>query len=307
MALERAPVAAAADTPTAVAKQEIAHANLKKKEEEQEEEKEDVYTRIPELLATERPARKLLSFDWARGYVSPFRPSPQDALSAALARLSNIHNPHHTHTFSSSVRISSSTSSSTSSSSSSALSFPPSLPSGPRVLLDLGCGDGDVLMAALSHFPSLNCAIGIDLDMQLLTRAHERLSHASLRERALLYCGDFLDTAEGLLPVHNSHTVTSLCHMHPYQVQTENITTHSHTAPDVNASAGDRVQMHSLLDRADVIFVYLLPEALRKLEPLLVTCLARGDVTVISMQWPLPSVDPLDHNTKDGFYLYRKM
>jgi SAM-dependent methyltransferase len=48
------------------------------------------------------------------------------------------------------------------------------LPSEPRSLLDLGCGDGRLIALALEPRPQIERLVGIDLSVPMLTRAKER-------------------------------------------------------------------------------------------------------------------------------------
>lgn len=206
-----------------------------KEENKETEAEEDIYARKPELLATERPIRKLLAFDWASGFVSPFRPSPKETLQKVFARISS---------------------------------------SAPKCILDLGCGDGEALIAALKFFASTR-VIGIELDEKLLQSAHENLQKENLRDRALLFCGDFLSTD-------------------PLRSRT-------------NQDGAIDTRLAELLSSVDCIFVYLLPEALRKLIPLLTKEILRGG-TVISMQWEAVGLEQflvLPHETTDGYFIYR--
>jgi cyclopropane fatty-acyl-phospholipid synthase-like methyltransferase len=48
------------------------------------------------------------------------------------------------------------------------------LPSEPKSLLDLGCGDGRLIALALDARPQIERVVGVDLSVPMLTRAKER-------------------------------------------------------------------------------------------------------------------------------------
>lgn len=209
------------------------------------EDDDDIYSRKPELLATERPIRKLLAYDWSNGFVSPFRPSPKETLYKIFNRLKQTSEG--------------------------------GAAADPKCILDLGCGDGEVLIAALKFFSDTK-VIGVELDEKLLLVAHENLQKENLRNRALLFCADFLST-EPLRGISNDSEVVES-------------------------------KLSDLFSSVDYIFLYLLPEALRKLIPMLTKEIQRAGVTVISMQWEALGLEQflvLPHDPLDGYYLYRKL
>ncbi|KAG0002376.1 hypothetical protein BGZ80_010321 [Entomortierella chlamydospora] len=217
------------------------------------EEEYDRYKDNPDLLGEEIPkVKRFFSFDWANGFISPFRPTPQDVLSNLFGNIK--------------------------------FSTP-----GKDSLLDLGCGDGLVLLQALQTFPQsqLVRAVGVDLDRPLLEAARDKIlqsksmtiedpdsSHSTsnyndtiesdILPRLELYHGDLLDKDEAL----------------------SSIITPSMT----RETAIDKpMTMRRLVQDCSHIFVYLLPEALSKLVPLLLESLEQGKF-VLSMQWEIPEL-----------------
>ncbi|KAF9176029.1 hypothetical protein BGX21_002272 [Mortierella sp. AD011] len=213
----------------------------------------DRYKDNPDLLGEEIPkAKRFFSFDWANGFISPFRPTPQDVLSNLFGNIE--------------------------------FSTP-----GKDSLLDLGCGDGLVLLQALQTFPrsQLVRAVGVDLDRPLLEAARDKIlqsksmtiedpdsSHLTsnyndaieydILPRLELYHGDLLDKDEALSSIITPSMTTE-------------------TAID------KPMTMRRLVQDCSHIFVYLLPEALSKLVPLLLESLEQGKF-VLSMQWEIPEL-----------------
>ncbi|KAF9354012.1 hypothetical protein BGX26_008230 [Mortierella sp. AD094] len=234
---------------------------------EHDEEEYDRYKDNPNLLGEEIPkATRLFSFDWANGFISPFRPTPQDVLSSLFGNIK--------------------------------FSTP-----GKDSLLDLGCGDGLVLLQALQTFPQsqLVRAVGVDLDRPLLETARDMIlqsksmttedledRHATsnfndgnaILSRLELYHGDLLDRDEALSSI---------------------------IAPSMaRETAIDKpMTMRRLLQDCSHIFVYLLPAALSKLAPLLLESLEQGKI-VLSMQWEIPELKRYQtHGGADQrYYIY---
>ena len=211
--------------------------------------------------------RSSTSFCRASGFLSPFRPTPVDILSNLLQ---------HVH-----------------------FSSP-----GKDTLLDLGCGNGLVLLQALRTFPpsQLSRAIGVDLDLPLLEASRDKILSANdndkglndqnasdadtssddqdMRSRLELYHGD-LTTEDELL-------TTVLCPPRP-----------SHAPPKT---------MKILLQESSHLFVYLLPEALSKLTPLLLKAIESEHKIVCSMRWSIEGLDKylVQGGSDQQFYIYAK-
>ncbi|KAG0303923.1 hypothetical protein BGZ98_006141 [Dissophora globulifera] len=229
-------------------------------QEQQEEEEYDRYSQNPDLLGeTKAKATRLFSFDWASGFVSPFRPTPQDILANLFQHVDFVH----------------ADDGDTSNNASS--------------LLDLGCGDGLVLIQALKTFPrsQLSRAVGVDLDRDLLETARTRLVQNdddtdAILPRLELYHGDLTTKDDPLAPV-----------LVPTSGQQDTPTT--------------SVSMRRLLDECSHLFVYLLPEALTKLAPLLLEALEQHHKVVLSMRWEIPELSHylIQGGAEDGFYIYK--
>lgn len=170
-----------------------------------------------------------------------------------------------------------------------------------NAILDLGCGDGLVLVQALETFScsQLPRAIGVDLDQPLLEAARDRIqqehpsasfqptlndsSEYDILSRLELYHGDLTD-------MHNPLT-TIMAPPHP------NATT---TLPEPTT-------MDTLINQSSHLFVYLLPEALSKLAPLLLDALVTKHKVVLSMRWEIPELSEyLVHGGEHHqFYIYQ--
>ncbi|KAG0371385.1 hypothetical protein BC939DRAFT_476652 [Gamsiella multidivaricata] len=223
--------------------------NVGEEQEEQAEQEHDRYKNNPELLGEHKPkATRLFSFDWASGFVSPFRPTPEGILSKLLSHVDF---------------------------------------SGPEsgTLLDLGCGDGLVLVQALKAFPrsQLRRAVGVDLDRELLDYAKGKIlrnNDDGRREgdddgqeygvlgRLELYHGDLTTRDEAL-----SVIMTPTAADHGAEIEGK-----------------ESMTMRILLDECSHIFVYLLPEALSKLAGLLKEAVERRQKVVLSMRWEIPEL-----------------
>ncbi|CAO3568542.1 unnamed protein product [Mortierella alpina] len=232
------------------------------------EQEYDRYKDNPELLAETMPkASRMFSFDWASGFVSPFRPTPVDILSNLLQ---------HVH-----------------------FSSP-----GKDTLLDLGCGDGLVLLQALRTFPSsqLSRAIGVDLDLPLLEASRDKILSANDNDKGLTdqnasdadTSSDDQDTRSRLELYHGDLTaedeplMTVLCPPRP-----------SNAPPKT---------MKMLLQESSHLFVYLLPEALSKLAPLLLRAIESEHKIVCSMRWSIEGLDKylVQGGSDQQFYIYAK-
>src|SRR5690554_4052619 len=149
---------------------------------------------------------------------------------------------------------------------------------GKDTLLDLGCGDAVVLIQALETFPSsqLVRAIGVDLDKPLLETAKEGIlqehsasattnnDHDSILSRLELYHGDLTVKDEPLTTILSPNGLRGQC--------------------------DHETTMRQLIDECSHIFVYLLPEALSKLAPLLLEAIEVTQKVVLSMRWEIPEL-----------------
>ncbi|KAF9439111.1 hypothetical protein BGZ76_011349 [Entomortierella beljakovae] len=137
----------------------------------------DRYKDNPDLLGVSMSkTTRLFSFDWANGYISPFRPTPQDILQELFREIE----------FNG---------------------------SGNDSILDFGCGDGLVLLQALRTFPQsqLTRSVGVDLDRALLEASRDKIlleqsesssaSNFSILSRLELYHGDLLKKDDPLSPI----------------------------------------------------------------------------------------------------------
>ncbi|KAF8939421.1 hypothetical protein EDD21DRAFT_439880 [Dissophora ornata] len=225
-------------------------------QEEQQDEEYDRYKNNPDLLSeTNSKATRLFSFDWAGGFVSPFRPTPQDILSN-LFRLVEFCTPNSS-------------------------------------LLDLGCGDGLVLIQALKTFPrsQLARAIGVDLDRPLLEAAKDKI---------------LLDNSGGLVNDDNCNAILSRIELYHGDLITKDDPLASIMTPPTLA-ANAPATMRELIQDSSHLFVYLLPEALSKLAPLLLEAVKEQQKTVLSMRWEIPELAQyLVHGgSEHHYYIYK--
>mmetsp|Transcript_31100 Transcript_31100/g.58541 ORF Transcript_31100/g.58541 Transcript_31100/m.58541 type:complete len:209 (+) Transcript_31100:65-691(+) len=101
-------------------------------EEEDDTELDEKMRRNPHLFAAERVPKRMIAYDWANGYVSPFVSSGQETVQRILSA-ANV--------------------------------------SASDVLYDLGCGEGEFLIAAAKL---RGCqGVGVDLDEDLIEQARE--------------------------------------------------------------------------------------------------------------------------------------
>ncbi|OZJ03338.1 hypothetical protein BZG36_04210 [Bifiguratus adelaidae] len=202
---------------------------------------EDAYTRNPDLLATAPKPKRLYGYDWQSGLISPYRPAPQQQLTAALDAVSlHVHRDQFQ-------------------------------------IADLGCGDGVILFAALDRWKTgLTKVIGIELDKALLVSIREKAGEKDIK-RMELWVGDM--TGEGSI--------------YPWPEPQDTQRAENKRAIDV-------------LAECSVVFVYLLPDALVKLKPLLAECLQLGAI-VVSLQWPIQDLDTslMCSDPQQGYYLYK--
>ncbi|KAG0198507.1 hypothetical protein BGX28_008042 [Mortierella sp. GBA30] len=233
---------------------------------EPEEEEYDRYKDNPELLGVSKTkTSRLFSFDWASGFVSPFRPTPQDILSNLFQQVE--------------------------------FSSP-----GKDTLLDLGCGDGLVLIQALKTFPrsQLSRVIGVDLDLPLLETCRNQVleikqddkDRHEILPRLELYHGD-LTAKDDLL--------TAVLQPDVPQAKDKAISLSSSTSTKTAT-----MTMRRVLQASSHLFVYLLPEALAKLAPLLLDAIENEQKVVLSMRWEIPELQKyLVHGGADHqYYIY---
>ncbi|KAF9575491.1 hypothetical protein EC968_002752 [Mortierella alpina] len=245
------------------------------------EQEYDRYKDNPELLAEIMPkTSRLFSFDWANGFVSPFRPTPVDILGNLLQ---------HVH-----------------------FSCP-----GKDTLLDLGCGDGLVLLQALRTFPSsqLTRAIGVDLDRSLLETCRDGVLNMSRSSSSSSSSNNNKDSdndnANGNgahdQNDHHDHDVRSRLELYHGDLTAEDepLTTVLYPPRPSQEDAPSKT-MNRLLQESSHLFVYLLPEALAKLAPLLLKAVESDHKIVLSMRWEIEELDKyLVHGGLDQhFYIY---
>ena len=158
------------------------------------------------------------------------------------------------------------------------------------VLFDLGCGDGRMLLRAADMVPGLQC-VGIEIDESLVTKGRCRIPE-SFADRLEIRKGDVLGEMMNMMPPNEAVTV------------------------DDDKNAG---QSLTLLNDATVIFVYLLPEGLRRIRILLKEAAARrrrarknrnsgSTLRVASYMFSIPDWTPvtIDRSAKGScpIYLY---
>ncbi|KAF9405615.1 hypothetical protein BGZ94_003449 [Podila epigama] len=158
---------------------------------------------------------------------------------------------------------------------------------GQDTLTDLGSGDGLVLFQALDTFPKsdLRWAIGVDLDQTLLEQAATKVMPTPHMDRLEEYYGDFTQLSN---PLH--------------QILAPTVAT-GEAAPPVAANVGQVVA------RSSHLFVYLLPEALSKLVPILLEAVEQQAKIVMSMRWEIPELEKyLVHGgVSHNFYIYQRI
>ncbi|KAF9947575.1 hypothetical protein BGZ72_010463 [Mortierella alpina] len=231
------------------------------------EQEYDRYKDNPELLAETMPkSSRLFSFDWASGFVSPFRPTPVDILSNLLQ---------HVH-----------------------FSSP-----GKDTLLDLGCGDGLVLLQALRTFPSshLTRAIGVDLDLPLLETCRDCVLNPPLKDNN--NCENSGGNEGG--GNDGDRDIRSRLELYHGDLTAEDEPLTTVLAPP-RPSTPQSQTMRILLQESSHLFVYLLPEALSKLAPLLLKAIESEHKIVLSMRWDVPALDKylVRGGPDDQFYIY---
>ncbi|KAF9346894.1 hypothetical protein BGX34_003549 [Mortierella sp. NVP85] len=256
-------------------------------EEGQEQEQEQEYDRYknnPQLLAETFTTTRLFSFDWASGFVSPFRPSPEDILSTLFSQV-NFSSP------------------------------------GQDLLVDLGCGDAKVLVQALKTFPPsrLVRAVGVDLDQSLLHATKDKIlqeaKEGKEEEGGMKNCdnghGDDNDN-EGQKKEEEKVGQAIIPRLELY---CGDITTMDDPLECImSPSSGQEINMsrtimtiRKLLQDCSHVFVYLLPSALTKLAPILLEAVKHDRKVVMSMEWPIPELAQYQVQSTAGdgqFYVY---
>ncbi|KAF9965008.1 hypothetical protein BGZ70_005562 [Mortierella alpina] len=226
----------------------------------------DRYKDNPELLAETMPkASRMFSFDWASGFVSPFRPTPVDILSNLLQ---------HVH-----------------------FSSP-----GQDTLLDLGCGDGLVLLQALRTFPSsqLTRAIGVDLDLPLLEASRDKIFSANDSHN------DNDNDNDGGCNDQNAIDAQSRLELYHGDLTGEDEPLTTVLGPPRPSQHSQPKTMNMLLQESSHLFVYLLPEALSKLAPLLLKAIESEHKIVCSMRWSIEGLDKylVQGGSDQQYYIY---
>ncbi|KAF9112037.1 hypothetical protein BGX27_004056 [Mortierella sp. AM989] len=248
-------------------------------EEIPEEEEYDRYRDNPDLLGEAMPkAARLFSFDWASGYISPFRQTPQDILGNLLRNVE--------------------------------FSTP-----GKDSLVDLGCGDGLVLLQALATFPQsqLIRAIGVDLDMSLLETTRDKIQQDKSATPEDLASRQLTSSPEG----SNDYAILPRLELYHGDLMNMDETLSTIMIPlkagNISASSlhdsvyAGQMTMRRIVQDCSHIFVYLLPEAISKLEPLLLQALEQEKI-ILSMQWEIPELKK--YQTRGGadqrYYIYSR-
>ncbi|KAG0056188.1 hypothetical protein BGZ83_006097 [Gryganskiella cystojenkinii] len=242
-----------------------------------EEEKEyDRYKDNPDLLNETKLAggSRLFSYDWANGFVSPYRPTPQDILASMLK---------HVH-FSSPSR---------------------------KMILDLGCGDGLVLRRALETFtPSkLVRAVGVDLDRALLEQSRDEIvaqtAQTQTTSSTISRNDATLSADSGLGSGQDENEILSRLELYYGDI----VERYDEPLLPILIPRGlsDKITtMGDLLMESSHVFVYLLPEALSKLAPLLLDLVEKRQKVVLSMRWEIPELQSylVCGGTEQHFYIY---
>jgi len=189
-------------------------------------------------LATSPTRMKMMfSYDWAKGYVSPFRPSS----SSKIALVFSIIGPSHK-----------------------------------DVVMDLGCGDGRVLIHVSKEY---GCkGIGIELDEALVKKAEDDAKEERVADLLQFQKKDFMTE----------------------DVMNNNLS-NGNSSPDLDHHDSSLI--------FSILYLYLLPAALEKLKDKLLTQLQRG-VTVICMGWPVEGWSSYlfqkEVTKGQGFYIYKR-
>ncbi|KAJ3281301.1 hypothetical protein HDU76_008957 [Blyttiomyces sp. JEL0837] len=203
---------------------------------------------VPTIPTIPTTAKSVYSFRWQDGYVSPFLASDNDCISAIIRSLVKIYS-----TASSAPNLSTAENSSSSSSQPTQNQF--------NGILDLGSGKGDVILTiakeSISYTGKLYGIgnppyIGVELDSDLVNESKSRLLEMKLdqnyQDQVVLVNGDIV-TRELF---------------------------------DYNGVGN----LDDLVDKVDVITLFLLPVAIGKILSWLRERLEEGK-TVISVKWPL--------------------
>jgi len=143
------------------------------------------------------------------------------------------------------------------------------------VLFDLGCGDARILIAAAVQTPGLRC-VGIEIDPRYYRKAIDSI--ASYRRHADDGGEGGDDEGEGVVE-GGSDAIEHRIHIHlgdALLLDTEQHEQHEHDprTQDSNTTQTPISQL-STVRHATCVFLYLLPEGLEKVTPLLERCIAR--------------------------------
>lgn len=148
------------------------------------------------------------------------------------------------------------------------------------ILFDLGCGDGRLLIRAVSQVPGLRC-IGVEMDPVFVERAHQAIAAlpAAEQERIQVRCQDvtkILTEVGNSLPGNNDKALSDLT-----------------------------------VEDATVIYLYLLPRGLQQIKPqldlLVQHCLGKGrSLRVLAYTFSIQGWEParIDTSTKSGVPIY---
>ena len=152
------------------------------------------------------------------------------------------------------------------------------------ILFDLGCGDGRLLIRAVSQVEGLRC-VGVELDTVFVERAQRAVDQLSphVQERIQIRCEDLTE----ILKATNDE--------------------------DTSKEVPTKLDDVSIFD-ATVLYLYLLPRGLRQIKPFLDELvkrrLARGhSLRVVAYTFSVAGWEPVkvDTSTKSGvpIYLYQ--
>jgi len=142
-----------------------------------------------------------------------------------------------------------------------------------HVLFDLGCGDARMLLYSAEKVPHLKC-VGIDLDPSFVQRGRSALQKLapSIQHRVDIREGNLLQ----LLYDYNNNKTSCSSSSNRSHTETASDTNTDTTATTTGVSdntddsiLGRDCRNLSLLNDATAIFVFLLPQGIQKIQPLL--------------------------------------
>ena len=157
------------------------------------------------------------------------------------------------------------------------------------ILFDLGCGDGRLLIRAVSQVEGIRC-VGVEIDPVFADRGKKAVAElpAQVQERIQIRCEDVTK----VLNASNSR---------------------SEGTTDASTATTGRLEDISIED-ATVIYLYLLPRGLLQIKPLLDELVGRrikkgGSIRVVAYTFQVKGWEPMkvDTSTKSGvpIYLYQ--